>query len=148
MMKRNRIYIVICLIMLSFIAFLIYANNELDKQVIERDKIIYEMQEREDIIDSLLASVKTDTTSYIYFFRDETGKVINYHQLDSLYNHYKDLYEMLDFIILTAKKNYKFDYSIKQENNKFIIKMWDKKYSKYIEQIQIDDDIIGDLNGK
>ena len=36
---------------------------------------------------------------------------------------------MQDFIILTAKKKFNFDYSIKQDSNMITLKIWDKKYT-------------------
>lgn len=129
-MRRNSILLAVIFIMFLFIVFLFYANNELDNQIVERDNIIRKMQVRESIIDSLLLPVQTDTTSVIYFFRDDKGKIISYHQLDSLCLYYEKQNALQDFVILTAKQRYNFDYSIKQENNKMTIKIWDKKYTK------------------
>jgi len=128
-MRSNSILLAIIFIMSLFIAFLIYANNELDKQIGERNDIIKKMQERESIIDSLLVPVQKDTTSVVYFFRDEEGKIISYGQLDSLYHYYQRQNAMQDFIILTAKKKFNFDYSIKQDNDEMTLKIWDKKYT-------------------
>jgi hypothetical protein len=128
-MRKSSIFGAIIFIMSLFIAFLIYANNELDKQVGERDDIIRKMQERESIIDSLIVPVQKDTTSFIYFFRDEQGKIISYGQLDSLCHHYQRQIDMMDFIILTAKKKFNFDYSIKQNSDMMTLKIWDKKYT-------------------
>lgn len=128
-MRKSSIFWAIIFIMSLFIAFLIYANNELDKQVGERDEIIRKMQERESILDSLLVSVQKDTTSVIYFCRDEQGKIISYGQMDSLYHYYKKQNAMQDFIILTAKKKFNFDYSIKQDSDMVTLKIWDKKYT-------------------
>ena len=128
-MRKSSILGAIIFIMSLFIAFLIYANNELDKQVGERDDIIRKMQERESILDSMLVPVQKDTTSVIYFFRDEQGKIISYGQLDSLCHYYKKQNAMQDFIILTAKKKFNFDYSIKQDSNMITLKIWDKKYT-------------------
>lgn len=132
-MRRSSIFLAIILFMSLFIAFLIYANNELDKQVGERDDIIRKMQERDSIIDSLLVPVNKDTISVVYFYRDEKGKIISYGQLDSLCRYYERQNAMQDFIILTAKKEFNFDYSIKQDNDKIILKMWDKKYTVFKE---------------
>lgn len=132
-MRRSSIFLAIILFMSLFIAFLIYANNELDKQVGERDDIIRKMQERDSIIDSLLVPVNKDTISVVYFYRDEKGKIISYGQLDSLCSYYERQNAMQDFIILTAKKEFNFDYSIKQDNDKIILKMWDKKYTVFKE---------------
>lgn len=128
-MRRSSIFWAIILFMSLFIAFLIYANNELDKQVGERDDIIRKMQKRDSIIDSLLVPIHKDTTSVVYFYRDEKGKIISYGQLDSLCRYYERQNAMQDFIILTAKKKFNFDYSIKQDNDKMTLKMWDKKYT-------------------
>lgn len=128
-MRRSSILLAIILIMSMFIAFLIYANNELDKQIGERNDIIRKMQERESIIDSLLVPVQKDTTSVVYFFRDEKGKIISYGQLDSLYHHYQRQSAIQDFIILTIKKKFNFDYSIKQDSDMMTLKIWDKKYT-------------------
>ena len=132
-MRRSSIFLAIILFMSLFIAFLIYANNELDKQVGERDDIIRKMQERDSVIDSLLVPVYKDTISVVYFYRDEKGKIISYGQLDSLCRYYERQNAMQDFIILTAKKEFNFDYSIKQDNDKMILKMWDKKYTVFKE---------------
>lgn len=126
-MRKSSILGAIIFIMSVFIAFLIYSNNELDKQVGERDDIIRKMQERESILDSLLVPLQKDTTSVIYFFRDEQGKIISYGQLDSLCYHYQRQIDMMDFIILTAKKKFNFDYSIKQNSDMMTLKIWDKK---------------------
>ena len=128
-MRRSSVLLAIILIMSMFIAFLIYANNELDKQIGERNDIIRKMQERESIIDSLLVPVQKDTTSVVYFFRDEKGKIISYGQLDSLYHHYQMQSAIQDFIILTIKKKFNFDYSIKQDSDMMTLKIWDKKYT-------------------
>lgn len=133
-MKNNSIYIAVLFIMALFVVFLIYINNELDEQIAKRDSIIHRMQERESIIDSLLSPVKTDTTSYIFFYRNEEGKIIGYHQLDSLCHYYERQNAMLDFVILTAKKKYNFDYSIKYKNDTLSVKMWDKKYTIMINE--------------
>lgn len=134
MMKINSIYKVVLFVMSLFIAFLIYANNELDKQITERDNVICRMRETENIIDSLLSPVKTDTISFIYFYRNEEGRIIEYHQLDSLCHYYERQNAMLDFVILTAKKKYNFDYSIKYKNDTLSVKMWDKKYTIMINE--------------
>ena len=134
-MRKSSILGAIIFIMSLFIAFLIYANNELDKQVSERDDIIRKMQKRESILDSLLVPVQKDTTSVIYFFRDEQGKIISYGQLDSLCQYYKKQNDMQDFIILTAKKKFNFDYSIKQDSDMMTLKIWDKKFT-IIEELE------------
>lgn len=128
-MRRSSILLAIILVMSLFIAFLIYANNELDKQIGERNDIIRKMQERESIIDSLLVPVQKDTTSVVYFFRDEKGKIISYGQLDSLCHYYQRQNAIQDFIILTIKKKFNFDYSIKQDSDMMTLKIWDKKYT-------------------
>ena len=132
-MRRSSIFLAIILIMSLFIAFLMYANNELDKQVVERDDIIRKMQERDFVIDSLLVPVHKDTTSVVYFYRDEKGTIISYGQLDSLCRYYERQNAIQDFIIHTAKKKFNFDYSIKQDNDKMTLKIWDKKYSIFKE---------------
>jgi hypothetical protein len=128
-MRKSSIFGAIIFIMSLFIAFLIYANNELDKQVGERDDIIRKMQKRESILDSLIVPVQKDTTSVICFLRDEQGKIISYGQLDSLYHYYKKQNAMQDFIILTAKKKFHFDYSIKLDSDIMTLEIWDKKYT-------------------
>lgn len=128
-MRRSSILLAIILVMSLLIAFLIYANNELDKQIGERNDIIRKMQERESIIDSLLVPVQKDTTSVVYFFRDEKGKIISYGQLDSLCHYYQRQNAIQDFIILTIKKKFNFDYSIKQDSDMMTLKIWDKKYT-------------------
>lgn len=132
-MRRSSILLAIILVMSLFIAFLIYANNELDKQIGERNDIIRKMQERESIIDSLLVPVQKDTTSVVYFFRDEKGKIISYGQLDSLCHYYQRQNAIQDFIILTIKKKFNFDYSIKQDSDMMTLKIWDKKYTIFKE---------------
>ena len=99
------------------------------------DDIILKMQKRESILDSLLVPVQKDTTSVIYFFRDEQGKIISYGQLDSLCQYYKKQNDMQDFIILTAKKKFNFDYSIKQDSDMMTLKIWDKKFT-IIEELE------------
>ena len=124
-MRRSSILLAIILVMSLFVAFLFYANNELDKQIGERNDIIRKMQERESIIE--------DTTSVVYFFRDEKGKIISYGQLDSLCHYYQRQNAIQDFIILTIKKKFNFDYSIKQDSDMMTLKIWDKKYTIFKE---------------
>ena len=64
-MKRNSIQIALLLISIAFIMFLLYMNNALTHQIEERDDIIMKMQKRDTLIDSLLISERTDTTSMI-----------------------------------------------------------------------------------
>ena len=132
-MRRSSILLAIILVMSLFVAFLFYANNALDKQIGERNDIIRKMQERESIIDSLLVPVQKDTTSVVYFFRDEKGKIISYGQLDSLCHYYQRQNAIQDFIILTIKKKFNFDYSIKQDSDMMTLKIWDKKYTIFKE---------------
>lgn len=88
-MKRNSILIALLLISIAFIMFLLYMNNALTHQIEERDVIIMKMQKRDSLIDSLLISERTDTTSMIVFLRNEHGNIISYQELDSLYMFYK-----------------------------------------------------------
>lgn len=128
-MKRNSILIAFLLISTAFITFLLYMNNALTHQIEERDDIIIKMQKRESIIDSLLMPIKSDTTSVVYFYRDEKGTIISYRQLDSLCNYYQKQNAMQDFIILTAKKKFNFDYKIAQHGDTLLLDIWDKKFT-------------------
>ena len=80
-MKRNSILIALLLISIAFIMFLLYMNNALTHQIEERDVIIMKMQKRDSLIDSLLISERTDTTSMIVFLRNEHGNIISYQEL-------------------------------------------------------------------
>lgn len=128
-MKRNSILIALLLISIAFIAFLLYMNDALAHQIEERDDIILKMQKRESVIDSLLVPVKSDTTSVVYFYRDEKGTIISYKQLDSLCNYYQKQNIMQDFIILTAKKKFNFDYKIAYHGDTILLDIWDKKFT-------------------
>ena len=128
-MKRNSIQIALLLISIAFIMFLLYMNNALTNQIEDRDDIIMKMQKRDTIIDSLLISERTDTTSMIIFLRNEHGNVISYQELDSLYMFYKRQNDIQDFIIRTTKQKFHFDYRIMQHGDTLLLDIWDKKYT-------------------
>ena len=128
-MKRNSIQIALLFISIAFIMFLLYMNNALTNQIEDRDDIIMKMQKRDTIIDSLLISERTDTTSMIIFLRNEHGNVISYQELDSLYMFYKRQNDIQDFIIRTTKQKFHFDYRIMQHGDTLLLDIWDKKYT-------------------
>ena len=128
-MKRNSIQIALLLISIAFIMFLLYMNNALTHQIEERDDIIMKMQKRDTLIDSLLISERTDTTSMIVFLRNEHGNIISYQELDSLYMFYKRQNDIQDFIIRTTKQKFHFDYRIAQHGDTLLLDIWDKKYT-------------------
>ena len=119
-MKRNSIQIALLLISIAFIMFLLYMNNALTHQIEERDDIIMKMQKRDTLIDSLLISERTDTTSMIVFLRNEHGNIISYQELDSLYMFYK--------------RKFHFDYRITQHGDTLLLDVWDKKYTVQSEE--------------
>ncbi len=137
-MKRNRVLIIVLLILtISFFAFLLFENSKLREQVEERDVIIYKILKNDEMLDSIVGTESNDTISKIIFLRNEKGDIISYRQLDSLYSFYKKQCEIQDFIILTTKKRFHFDYRIAQHGDTLILDVWDKKYTK---QLDIDED--------
>ena len=138
-MKSNRIQIALLLISISFILFLLYMNRALTHQIEERDNIIVKMQKENTIIDSLIISKQTDTTSVITYLRNDHGKVISYQELDSLYEFYKREDYIKDVIIHKAKQKYHFDYKNTQHGDTLLFSIWDKKYT--IQSNQLDFDI-------
>ena len=133
-MKRNSIQIALLLISIAFIMFLLYMNNALTHQIEERDDIIMKMQKRDSLIDSLLISERTDTTSMIVFLRNEHGNIISYQELDSLYMFYKRQNDIQDYIIRTTKQKFHFDYRITQHGDTLLLDVWDKKYTVQSEE--------------
>ena len=137
-MKSNSIQIALLLISTSFILFLLYMNSALTHQIEERDNIIVKMQKENTIIDSLIISKQTDTTSVITFLRDDHGKIITYQELDSLYQFYKREDYIKDVIIRNAKQKYHFDYRITQHGDTLLFSIWDKKYTVQSNQLEFD----------
>jgi hypothetical protein len=109
-------------------------NNALTHQIEERDVIIMKMQKRDSLIDSLLISERTDTTSMIVFLRNEHGNIISYQELDSLYMFYKRQNDIQDFIIRTTKQKFHYDYRIAQHGDTLLLDVWDKKYTVQSEE--------------
>ena len=137
-MKSNSIQIALLLISTSFILFLLYMNSALTHQIEERDNIIVKMQKENTIIDSLIISKQTDTTSVITFLRDNHGKIISYQKLDSLYQFYKREDYIKDVIIRKAKQKYHFDYRITQHGDTLLFSIWNKKYTVQSNQLEFE----------
>lgn len=137
-MKSNSIQIALLLISTSFILFLLYMNSALTHQIEERDNIIVKMQKENTIIDSLIISKQTDTTSVITFLRDNHGKIISYQELDSLYQFYKREDYIKDVIIRKAKQKYHFDYRITQHGDTLLFSIWNKKYTVQSNQLEFE----------
>ena len=137
-MKSNSIQIALLLISISFIIFLLYMNSALTHQIEERDNIIVKMQKENTIIDSLIISKQTDTTSVITFLRDNHGKIISYQELDSLYQFYKREDYIKDVIIRKAKQKYHFDYRITQHGDTLLFSIWNKKYTVQSNQLEFE----------
>lgn len=137
-MKSNSIQIALLLISTSFILFLLYMNSALTHQIEERDNIIVKMQKENTIIDSLIISKQTDTTSVITFLRDNHGKIISYQELDSLYQFYKREDYIKDVIIRKVKQKYHFDYRITQHGDTLLFSIWNKKYTVQSNQLEFE----------
>lgn len=56
----------------------------------------------------------------------ETGNVVSYSELDSMCNLYYRELQLKDLILVSAKRKYNFNYSIKHRGDSIVISFWNK----------------------
>ena len=125
-MKTNNISIISYIAAVFAIMFFFseYGNNEMRRQIKERDQCIALL---DSIVKVYLNAEKTDSSYIFNISIDQYGNKLSIRDLDSINIANELIIFQQDAIILAAKQKYKFDYSFKMDGNLLKIKLWDKK---------------------
>lgn len=126
-MKRVKYYI-FGLLIFAYIAYLQYANITYERQIEDSQRLINKLVIKDSIFSSVLNIQDEDSLLILIRRKDlRTGEILSYEDLDSLCTEYSRRNELLEKIILSAKKHYSFNYSYRIEGDSLIIlSFWDK----------------------
>mgnify|MGYP000585606080 CR=1 FL=1 len=125
-MKKIKFYI-FGFLAFAYIAYLQYANFTYERQIKYSQNLINKLVIKDSIFSSVLNIQDKDSLLSIIRRKDlRTGKILSYEDLDSLCNEYLRRNELLEQIILSAKRHYKFNYSYKIKGDSIIISFWNK----------------------
>lgn len=128
MKRKIRPFVILLLLAMFFsIFFLAYENHSYQRQIEERDSFIRELLVR-DSIASKLVNIEDQDSMLIYkYVVGEDGNAIKYNDLAEELSYYRKQAEIKDKIIVSAKRKYRFNYSIKESGDTLIIVFWDKR---------------------
>lgn len=119
-------YIIIC-VLIAYIGCLHYINSNYERQIEDNNRIIQKLIVQDSITNSILPLQKKDDSTFFIVSKDvETGEVLTYKDLDSLYIYYREKSDLYENLLLSAKRNYKFNYSYQVKGDTLIISFWDK----------------------
>lgn len=125
--------ILILIILTFYIGYLEYANSKLKSQIVDCNNIINIALKNDSIIAQFIESKSDSSGKYYVFARESgTGRPLKYNELDSMLNEERERASIYENILLSAKKIYRFDYSMRQENDTLILRFWDKRHTKIV----------------
>lgn len=125
--KISAFVILLLLAMLFSIFFLTYENRSYQRQIEERDRFIRELLVRDSITSKLVDIEDQDTILIYKYVVGEDGNAIKYNDLAEELVYYRKQVEIKDKILVSAKRKYRFNYSIKESGDTLIIVFWDKR---------------------
>ncbi len=121
------IFYIIVFVLIAYIGCLHYINYNYERQIEDNNRIIQKLIVQDSIANSILPlQKKDDSTFFIVSKNIETGKILTYKDLDSLYLYYREKSDIYETLLLSAKRNYKFNYSYQVKGDTLIMSFWDK----------------------
>lgn len=121
------IYYIIIFVLIAYIVCLHYINYNYERQIEDNNRIIQKLIVQDSIANSILPLQKKDDSTFFIVTKDiETGEVLTYKDLDSLYRYYRDQSNMYESLLLSAKKYYRFNYGYSIKGDTIIMSFWDK----------------------
>lgn len=121
------IFYIIVFVLIAYIGCLHYINYNYERQIEDNNRIIQKLIVQDSIANSILPLQKKDDSTFFIVTKDiETGEVLTYKDLDSLYRYYRDQSNMYESLLLSAKKYYRFNYGYSIKGDTIIMSFWDK----------------------
>ena len=121
------IFYIIVFVLIAYIGCLHYINYNYERQIADNNRIIQKLLVQDSIANSILPIQKNDSIGFFIVTKNiETGETLTYKDLDSLFHYYKEQSYIYEKILLSAKRNYKFNYSYQIKGDSIIMSFWNK----------------------
>ena len=118
---------VTCLFLLVYNCYLQYVNVTYRVQIGNSVRLISRLIQKDSILSELIDVEENDSMIIVQkTINKETGNVVSYSELDSMCNLYYRELQLKDLILVSAKRKYNFNYSIKHRGDSIVISFWNK----------------------